>query len=83
MQGAALKAQNFYYVAVTDWSLFVMDRGGSGEGAVLVELPWLGVWDLVSGAWRMDSAWRMRGWGETVTTRKRGAKARPVVEVHG
>ena len=47
LMGAPLGAQQFYHVVVTDWSLLVVDRGGGGS-SILLEVPWLGIQDMVS-----------------------------------
>ncbi|GFR40927.1 hypothetical protein Agub_g1583 [Astrephomene gubernaculifera] len=41
-----IAGKQFYYVAVTDWSLFLLTKDNKVEGSVLLELPWLGIREL-------------------------------------
>ena len=42
-----IKGKQYYYVAVTDWSLYLLTKDNKVEGSVLLELPWLGTKELV------------------------------------
>jgi hypothetical protein len=44
---AAIKGRQYYYVAVTDWSLYLLTNNAAAQGAVLLELPWLAIRELV------------------------------------
>lgn len=43
-----IKGKKYYYIAVTDWSLFLLTKDNKVEGSVLLEVPWLGIRMLVS-----------------------------------
>lgn len=45
-----VRGKRYYYVAVTDWGLFLLTKDNKVEGSVLLEVPWLGVRELVSRA---------------------------------
>lgn len=48
MQGAGLSGRSYVYVVVTDWSLLFLSNDGQYDQSVLLELPFLGIADLVS-----------------------------------
>ncbi len=43
-----IQGKKYYYIAVTDWSLFLLTKDNKVEGSVLLEVPWLGIRMLVS-----------------------------------
>ncbi|KAG1655431.1 hypothetical protein FOA52_004106 [Chlamydomonas sp. UWO 241] len=46
--GQALPGQKYYFMAVTDWSLFVLSLDSNYLGSVLVEIPLLGIKEIES-----------------------------------
>ena len=50
MQGANLEGRSYVIVVVTDWSLLFLSPDGKYDQAVLLELPLLGIEDLVGAA---------------------------------
>ncbi|GLI69285.1 hypothetical protein VaNZ11_013868, partial [Volvox africanus] len=41
-----ITGKQYYYVAVTDWSLYLLSKDNKVEGSVLLEIPWLGIHEL-------------------------------------
>ncbi|EFJ48512.1 hypothetical protein VOLCADRAFT_117550 [Volvox carteri f. nagariensis] len=41
-----IPGKQYYYVAVTDWSLYLLTKDNKVEGSVLLEVPWLGIREL-------------------------------------
>lgn len=54
MQGAGLQGRSYVILVVTDWSLLFLSPDGNYEQAVLLELPLLGIEDLVGAAGKGD-----------------------------
>lgn len=42
-----IPGKKYYFVAITDWSLYLLTNDNKVEGSVLLELPWLGIRTLV------------------------------------
>lgn len=48
LQGPALGGKSFWYVVVTDWSLFLVSMSGNDERSIALELPFLYIRNMVS-----------------------------------
>lgn len=65
-----VRGKRYFYVAITDWSLFLLTADNKVEGAVVLELPWLGTKQLVRGVGEA-------GWHASMPSSRCGSQPAP------